>query len=118
MNTDPNQNVFVIEVQKDGVLRRFGGHAPTRDVDCLQQVWTVLAPQAQIDPRQVQRLYSEWELSEDDIAFAHRTFPFAEFSFSFARPADGVWDRAMTEASKTMESTMKRTSRQWWHFWR
>ena len=118
MNTDPNRNVFVIEVQKDGALRRFGGHAPTRDVDCLQQVWTALAPQAQLDPRKVQRLYSEWELSKDDIVFAQRTFPFADLTFSFSRPSDGDWERAMAEVSKTMESTMKKASKKWWQFWK
>jgi hypothetical protein len=124
MNTDPSQNVFVIEVQKDGALRRFGGHAPTRDSDCLQQVWTALAPQAQLDPRKVQRLYSEWELSKEDLTFARRTFPSAELSFSFTRPKDGDWDAAMATASRTIQSASGNhasrppNSRRWWQFWK
>lgn len=103
MNTDPTRNLFVFEVQKDGALRRFGGHAPTRDSDCLRRVWAALAPQG-IDPRTVRRLYSEWELSKEDKQFAIQTFPVAQLSYSFVRPRDDQWDTAMAAASKVMQA--------------
>ena len=97
----------MFEVQKDGALRRFGGHAPTRDSDCLQKVWSALAPQG-IDPRSVRRLYSEWELSVEDKRFAVQTFPAAQMSYSFSRPRDDQWDTAMAAASKTMEAAARK----------
>ena len=124
MNSDPSRNVFVFEVQINGALRRFGGHAPTRDSDCLRKVWTELAPQAGIAPRSVQRLYSEWELSPEDIEFARSTFPDAAMTYSFSRPKDNDWDAAMAEASRTMQAAaMKKASnpspqKRWWQFWK
>ena len=124
MNTDPGTNVFVFEVQQDGAQRRFVGHAPTRAADGLQQVWAVLGPQTGVEPRSVQRLYSEWELSRDDTDFARRSFPAAQLSFSFARPADDGWDAAMAAVAETIRSaatkraTPPARSRKWWQLWK
>jgi hypothetical protein len=124
MNSDPSRNVFVFEVQINGTQRRFGGHAPTRDSACLRKVWAELAPQAGITPLSVQRLYSEWELSQEDIEFAHSTFAHAALSYSFSRPKDNEWDTAMEEASRTMQdAAIKKASalsrpKRWWQFWK
>ncbi|HET6251685.1 MAG TPA: hypothetical protein VFE47_28630 [Tepidisphaeraceae bacterium] len=121
MSADPTWNVVVFEVAVGRTLDKLVGHAPTRSAQCVQTVWRELSQTNRVSPQAVQQLYSEWEPSAEDKAFIEATFnPQIRVTFSFARPADGNWDRALREAAQKIDkavNTPVKSRKPWWRFW-
>jgi hypothetical protein len=124
MNADPSINVVVFEIAIDGRLEKLIRDGPTRSANCVQLIWQALEEEYATHTRAVRRLYSEWDPSDEDKAFIRATFPAeVEVTYSFARPADNDWDRAMREVAATIEEVGEKQNarpprRSWWQFWK
>jgi hypothetical protein len=101
MDTDAAVNVVVFHIEVEGRLETRLGKAPTRDDDCIRQVWTDLRAKESLRPEGVRGIFSEWEPSAQDKAFLDATFPEqCKVHFSFRRPTTAAgWDEAMGQAA-------------------
>lgn len=103
MTIDPTRNAvgFLLRRGEDG--QGAVADAATRDEDCVQQAWEEVRRTHQARPEEVTALYTQWQPSERDAAFIAQTFPDAEVSYDYARPAPDGWDAAFAEARVAME---------------
>jgi hypothetical protein len=101
MDTDPATNVVAFEFE--GRDEPHIGSGPTRDDDCIQQVWSSAPDALRAAARAVTRVYSDWEPSKADGDFIRRTFPRAELTYSFERPEPDGWDAALAAARQALE---------------
>jgi hypothetical protein len=104
MNANPEINVVVFEIERQGGLMRITGTGPTRSANCIQTIWAAFQQDPEIkhdlQGDKVRRVYSEWEPSPDDLQFLTSTFPSAKITCSFERPPEGQWDRAMKQVTE------------------
>ena len=99
MDADTRKNVVVFEAEG---LEPYVGDGPTRDDDCIQQVWAGAPAALKNVARKVVRVVSEWEPSKLDSEFIRRTFPKAEVSYNFKRPRADAWDAAFIAAQRQL----------------
>src|SRR5689334_4417025 len=101
MDVDPNLNCVAFQIQRWWKREVFVEQTPTRAEDGIRRAWSAVQAKTRARPAQVRAIYSEWEPSAHDQAFLAATFPKAEFTYSFSRPAtaDG-WDAALAAAGR------------------
>jgi hypothetical protein len=102
MNSDPEVNCVVFEIERAGAVTRPMGTAPTRSDQAVRTVWATIRREHSVDARTVRRIFSEWEPSAADAAFVAATFPKATLLYSFSRPKDGQWAAALEEVRRAM----------------
>jgi len=102
MDTDPEMNVVVFLYRKWAMKRNATSFGPTRASDSIQTAWRRVVAENRITADQIREIYSEWSPSPEDAHFISTTFPGAQVSCSFERPADGNWDLALAKAHGTM----------------
>jgi hypothetical protein len=97
------------------VLRRSDGdqmvtaQVPTRDPDCVRQAWAAVQRSDQARAVDVLAVLNCWEPSASDARFIAQTFPGAEITHTFARPAPDGWEKAFDEVRRTArEATQKK----------
>lgn len=107
MNVDPSVNVVAFAVRRGGKVEPIMGQGATRAADCIQAAWRELKRQHSLREQDVQEIYSEWEPSPEDLAFLERSFPASlKLSYSFERPKDGNWERAMEEVRRVISESL------------
>ncbi|MEV0567561.1 hypothetical protein [Dactylosporangium sp. NPDC050588] len=107
MNADPQVNMVAFRLHPQG--RVATGRARTRDDDALQQAWNTVRQETGATPADVTRVYSEWQPSAADSAFAAATFPGVELSWSFRRPAADGWEAAFADVARQIERALTKT---------
>lgn len=110
MNFDPEMNIVVIDVEREGTVQRYDERGPTRAPDCLRLAWAAIRERTGADPSDVRAMYSEWQPSPEDQEFVEATFPQIDNPAHFPRPglgwshrpAPGGWDEAMRMVGATL----------------
>ncbi|KAA9151422.1 hypothetical protein FPZ12_038950 [Amycolatopsis acidicola] len=100
MNTDVSINLVAFEVR--GAGEPIVVPAPTKAEDGVRQAWATVRREHELNPGDVSRLHTEWEPSRADAVFLSSTFPDAERTYSFSRPAPGGWEQAFEEVRRSM----------------
>ena len=102
-------NVVVFEVAQSGKEpAKMTVRTPTRVNDAIAGAWRAIKKGAGASEADVLRIYSEWEPTAQDVAFASKTFPKAGLTFSFKRPADDAWDDAFQKADAVIRKATSR----------
>ena len=102
MDTDVSRNVVVFQLKRRRDQRHAIADGPTRSDDCVAQAWAKVEREYDAVPKQVVALHSEWEPSASDLAFIHKNFPKAKFTYNFERPGPEGWDAAFAAARRTI----------------
>lgn len=100
MNDDVSRNLVVFRLK--GFDEPVLASAPTQADDAVEQAWASVRQQHKVRASAVSAVYSEWQPSAADRKFMAKNFRKAECTYSFARPADGEWERAFAEARSVM----------------
>ena len=102
MDTDVSRNVVVFQVKRRLKQTHAIADGPTKADDCVQQAWSKVQAENGAEAKHVSALHSEWEPSENDLAFIHKQFPKAKFTYNFRRPRPDGWEAAFAAARQTM----------------
>lgn len=104
-DVDPTNNVVVFDIAG---REPYVSSGPSRDDDCVQQIWARAPASVRAAAAGVRRIYSEWEPSSADTQFIQRTFPRVYLTWSFDRPAPDGWEAAFAAARDQLERATAR----------
>ncbi|MGW4590588.1 hypothetical protein ACWEKJ_24970 [Amycolatopsis thermoflava] len=104
---DLNLVVFQVNGRDDDLLH---GAAPARARGAGRQAWRQVREQRDVHASEVTRIHSTWQPSRVDRVFLAGTFPRAERTHDFDRPAGDDWSEAI-EAARAAEGNFVQTER-------
>ncbi|MFJ8819167.1 hypothetical protein [Amycolatopsis thermoflava] len=104
---DLNLVVFQVNGRDDDLLH---GAAPARAEDAVRQAWRQVREQRDVQASEITRIHSTWQPSRVDRVFLAGTFPRAERTHDFDRPAGDDWSKAI-EAARAAEDNFVQTER-------
>jgi hypothetical protein len=102
VDTDVSRNVVVFQLKRRLKQTHAIAEGPTRADDCVQQAWSTVQAENGAEAKHVSALHSEWEPSASDLAFIHKNFPKAKFTYNFRRPGPDGWEAAFAAARQAM----------------
>jgi len=102
VDTDVSRNVVVFQLKRRLKQTHAIADGPTRSDDCVRQAWAKVQAENGAEAKHVSALHSEWEPSENDLAFIHKEFPKAKFTYNFRRPGPDGWEAAFAAARHAM----------------
>jgi len=102
VDTDVSRNVVVFQLRRRLKQTHAIADGPTKADDCVQQAWFKVRAENNAEAKNVVALHSEWEPSENDLAFIHKQFPKAKFTYNFQRPGPDGWEAAFAVARRVV----------------
>jgi len=102
VDTDVSRNVVVFQLKRRLKQTHAIGDGRTKADDCVQQAWSKVQAENGAEAKHVTALHSEWEPSQSDLAFIHKHFPKAKFTYNFRRPDPGHWEAAFAAAQQAI----------------